>query len=234
MQRFNGFPPGKARTVAVPGQFFSELLPMIDDLAELKVTLYLFWALQQQEGEYRYLTLRELLKDTRFLSGLAPDPDEAAEAARAGLARAVERGTLLHVQIPGVDEPQDVYFVNTVRGRNAVRAIEAGRFVPGDRDVPIALLDERPNIFALYEENIGPLSPLISDQLRAAEQDYPAAWIEEAFRLAVERNKRSWRYIAAILQRWESEGKDRGVTQQPTQADRYRYVRGSLSDIIDF
>lgn len=234
MQQFNGFPPGKARTVAVPGQFFSELLPMIDDLAELKVTLYLFWALQQQEGEYRYLTLRELLKDTRFLSGLAPDPDEAAEAARAGLARAVERGTLLHVQIPGVDEPQDVYFVNTVRGRNAVRAIEAGRFVPGDRDVPIALLDERPNIFALYEENIGPLSPLISDQLRAAEQDYPAAWIEEAFRLAVERNKRSWRYIAAILQRWESEGKDRGVTQQPTQADRYRYVRGSLSDIIDF
>src|SRR5690606_33156183 len=99
MQQFNGFPPGKARTVAVPGQFFSELLPMIDDLAELKVTLYLFWALQQQEGEYRYLTLRELLKDTRFLSGLAPDPDEAAEAARAGLARAVERGTLLHVQI---------------------------------------------------------------------------------------------------------------------------------------
>ena len=51
MQRFNGFPPGKARTVAVPGQFFSELLPMIDDLAELKVTLYLFWALQQQEGD---------------------------------------------------------------------------------------------------------------------------------------------------------------------------------------
>ena len=234
MHQFNGFPPGKARTVAVPGQFFSELLTMIDDLAELKITLYLFWALQQQEGEYRYLTLRELLKDMRFLDGLAPDPDAAAEAARAGLARAVERGTLLHVQIPGADEPQDVYFVNTVRGRNAVRAIEAGRFVPGDRDVPIALVDERPNIFALYEENIGPLSPLISDQLRAAEQDYPAAWIEEAFRLAVERNKRSWRYIAAILQRWESEGKDRGVTQQPTQADRYRYVRGALSDIIDF
>lgn len=234
MQQFTGFPPGKARTVAVPGQFFSDLLQIIDDLAELKITLYLFWALQQQEGDYRYLTLSELLKDGRFLSGLDADPNAAAEAARAGLARAVERGTLLHVQIPGVDDPEDVYFVNTVKGRNAVRAIEAGRFVPGDRDVPIALVDERPNIFALYEENIGPLSPLISDQLREAEQDYPPAWIEEAFRLAVERNKRSWRYIAAILQRWESEGKDRGVTQQPTQADRYRYVRGSLSDIIDF
>jgi len=115
-----------------------------------------------------------------------------------------------------------------------VRAIEAGRFVPGDREYPIALVDERPNVFALYEQNIGPLTPLIGEQLRAAEQDYPPEWIEEAIRLAVERNARNWRYIAAILQRWEAEGKDRGVTQQPTQADRYRYVRGSLSDIVDF
>ena len=234
MQRFNGFPPGRVRTIAVPGPFFSDLLPIIDDLAELKITLYLFWALQQQEGDYRYLTLHEVLKDQRFLSGLGADPDAAEQAARSGLARAVERGTLLHVQVPGPDEPEDVYFVNTVRGRNAVRAIEAGRFVPGDRETPIELVDERPNIFALYEENIGPLSPMISDQLRAAEHEYPLAWIEEAIRLAVERNARNCRYIAAILQRWESEGKDRGVTQQPTQADRYRYVRGSLSDLIDF
>lgn len=234
MEHFDGFPPGKARTVAVPAQFFADLLPKIDDLAELKITLYLFWALQQQEGEYRYLTRRELLNDERFLRGLDPDPAAAATAAEAGLVRAVERGTLLHVQVPGVEGPDDVYFVNTPRGRNAVRAVEAGRFVPGDRDYPIALVDERPNIFALYEQNIGPLSPMISDQLRAAEQEYPVGWIEEAFRLAVERNKRSWRYIAAILQRWETEGKDRGLTQQPTQADRYRYVRGTLSDIIDF
>lgn len=234
MQRFDGFPPGRVRTVAVPALFFTDLLPMIDDLAELKITLHLFWALQQQEGEYRYMTLRELLQDARFLGGFDADPDAAASAVRAGLARAVERGILLHVQVDGVDGPQDVYFVNTVRGRNAVRAIEAGRFVPGDREYPIALVDERPNVFALYEQNIGPLTPLISEQLRAAEQDYPVEWIEEAVRLAVERNARNWRYIAAILQRWEAEGKDRGVTQQPTQADRYRYVRGSLSDIVDF
>jgi len=234
MQRFAGFPPGKTRMLAVPGLFFTDLLQRIDSLEELKVTLYLFWALHQQEGDYRYMTLRELLRDQRFLSGLDPDPEAAAAAAQAGLARAVERGTLLQVEVPGVDGPEPVYFVNTVRGRNAVRAIEAGRFVPGDRDIPIALVDERPNIFELYEQNIGPLSPMISDQLREAEQDYPATWIEEAIRLSVERNARNWRYIAAILQRWETEGKDRGVTQQPTQADRYRYVRGSLSDLIDF
>ena len=121
------------------------------------------------------------------------------------------------MQISGVDEPQDVYFVNTVRGRNAVRAIEAGRFVPGDRDVPIALVDERPNIFALYEENIGPLSPLISDR---APQSRLSATDREAFRLAVEAQKLAGA-IAAILPR----AKERPWShQQPTQADRYRHV----------
>ncbi len=89
------------------------------------------------------MTRRELLSDERFLSGLDADPLAAASAAEAGLARAVQRGTLLHVQVPGVEEAEDVYFVNTPRGRNAVRAVQAGRFVPGDRDT-IALVVERP------------------------------------------------------------------------------------------
>jgi len=58
---------------------------------------------------------------------------------------------------------------------------------------------DRPNIFILYEQNIGLLTPPIADELRQAEQTYPAGWIEEAFREAVSLNKRSWRYIRAIL-----------------------------------
>ena len=32
-----------------------------------------------------------------------------------------------------------------------------------------------------------------ADELREAENLYPASWIEDAFREAVEQNKRSWR-----------------------------------------
>ena len=63
----------------------------------------------------------------------------------------------------------------------------------------MALDVERPNIFRLYEENIGPLTPLIAEMLRDAEKTYPADWIEEAFKIAVENNVRRWRYIEAIL-----------------------------------
>ncbi len=234
MKPFAGFPPGKIPMIRVPSQFFTDLLGAIDDLDELKLTLYAFWALQQQEGELRYLLKREVLQDTRFLESLDPDPQRAAERALAALERAVARGTLLHVSVEGVRGPEDLYFMNTTHGRNAVRAIAAGHYEPGDRDTPVLLISERPSVYTLYEENIGPLTPLIAEELRAAEQEYPPAWIEEAVRIAVERNARNWRFIRRILERWETEGKDRGIAQRPSKADRYRYIQGPYSDIVDY
>ena len=71
MQGFGGFPAGKLPTTPIPNPFFSELLPLIDDLAELKVTLHLFWLIGRKHGALRYARLGELLKDGRLLAGLA-------------------------------------------------------------------------------------------------------------------------------------------------------------------
>ena len=220
--------------VRLPSQFFTELLGAIDDLDELKVTLYAFWALQHQEGEARYLLKREMLQDALLLKAIDPDSERAMQRLDAALGRAVARGTLLHANVEGVRGREDLFFMNTTHGRNAVRAIAAGRFELGDRDTPVLLLAERPTIYTLYEENIGALTPLIGEELRAAEQDYPPSWIEEAIRLAVERNARNWRYVRRVLERWQAEGKDRGLTQRPTQADRYRYIQGEFSDTVDY
>ena len=56
---------------------------------------------------------------------------------------------------------------------------------------------ERPNVFRLYEENIGMLTPMVADELRAAEEEYPSGWVEAAIREAAAGNVRSWRYIEA-------------------------------------
>ena len=234
MPDFKGFQPGKQHITRVPNQFFSELLPAIDDLVELKLTLYCFWVLQQQEGDYRYVIRREVLQDDLFLSGIDPDTDQAAEQVKAAFDGTIERGTLLHATVEGVTGPEDLYFMNTAHGRNAIMAIEDGRFEYGGRDYPVALVVDRPNIFTLYEQNIGPLTPMISEQLKDAETEYPATWIQEAIQIAVERNTRHWRYILGILKRWQAEGKEGGTTQQSSQADRYRYISGEYSDFIDY
>ncbi len=233
-RKFSGFPPGKSRMIKVPWAFFSELLPAIDDLDELKLTLYFFWALYQQEEAYRYVLLREVLNDTHFLRGIDPDPEHAIQRTKAALERAVERGTLLVTTVAGVDGEEMLYVLNTPRGRAALQAIQAGEFQFGDRETPVVLIGERANIFALYEQNIGPLTPLIGDILRQAERDYPLAWIKEAIQIAVEQNKRSWKYIEAILRRWQAEGKSSGTTKQPTQADRYRYIQGKYADHVEY
>ena len=60
MQGFSGFPAGKQPVVRIPNTFFTELLPAIDDLAELKVTLYCLWILNHKQGELRYTRLAEI------------------------------------------------------------------------------------------------------------------------------------------------------------------------------
>ena len=227
---FAGFPNGRLRFTPVPDVFFSELLPAIDDLAELKVTLHCLWRLHRVEREPRYLLLNELEADPALLGALAGEREEALPALREALARAVTRGSLLRLE--DRQSGQAWLFLNSQQGREAFERAARGELslegVPSGTVVqPVA---ERPNIYALYEQNIGVLQPLIADQLRDAEATYPAEWIEEAFRVAVEQNARSWAYVRKVLERWAREGKDGGP--RLSTGDRSRYIKGKYADRI--
>jgi DnaD/phage-associated family protein len=62
------------------------------------------------------------------------------------------------------------------------------------------------NLFTIYEQNFGPLTPMIAETLQDAEKTYPAEWIENAMSEAVANNKRNWKYVEAILKRWQVDG----------------------------
>ena len=235
-QKFAGFPKRSGRATPLPGAFFSELLPLIDDLAELKVTLFCFWALYQKEGAYRYLRYAEFAQNAALMNGLAAvdagQPPETTLVHALELARA--RGSLLTCEISLPAGKEQLYFVNTALGRKAVELIEAGAWQPGDDAHPIEILPDRSNVYTLYEENIGPLTPLIADALKDAEREYPAHWLEDAIRAAVENNARSWRYVLAVLGRWQMEGRSREVTERHVQQpDGRRYDSGRYADFID-
>ncbi|MFV1949133.1 MAG: hypothetical protein ACC633_04265, partial [Anaerolineales bacterium] len=97
---FNGFPPGKINTTRIPSLFFKELLPQIDDLDEIKVTLYAIWQMNQKEGEIRYIKTADFFGDTIFMKGMGASQTAQASAVRAGLERAINRGTLLKTSVP--------------------------------------------------------------------------------------------------------------------------------------
>jgi DNA replication protein len=236
MQKFDGFPDdSKLSPTAFPAQFYSELLPMIDDLAELKLTIFCFWALHQREGSSRYLLREDFYDDDALVAGLlAIDPAATMDQMlTAALNRAMERGTLICAEVELDNGSETLYFMNSKKGRSAIAQIRAGEWQPGDENHPVEILPERPNIYRLYEANIGALTPIVADHLKDAEKDYPPEWIEEAIRGAVVNNKRSWRYIQAILKRRESEGKQGELAGRPTGQNGQQYVSGEFADFIE-
>lgn len=231
---FPGFPEGKVRLTPIPATFFSELLPLIDNLAELKLTIYVFWRLDRMEGAFRYLRKQDFLDDQRFLNGLSAKREDAVEVLEDVLRRAVKRGTLLRATITLDEGVEDFYFLNSPKGRAGAQALARGDWRPTPYgNQPVELYLEAPNIFRLYEQHIGPLTPMISESLRDAEDTYPHLWIEEAFRIAVENNARNWRYVSAVLERWQQEGRDERKDRRDTEKNRRRYVEGELSDYIE-
>ena len=209
MEKFNGFPPGELRFTSVPDLFFARLLPQIDSLTELKVTLHFLWIHYRQARQV--ISRNELLTDETLVRSLALIDEDVEGALTQGLNRAVERGTLLYAQVDDEAGQHDLYFLNSERGRQAQAKVEAGEMgvvaVSGAEMAPSA---KRPNIFELYEANIGLLSPILADELKDAEANYPQAWIEDAFKIAVENNVRKWSYIRAILARMATAGRDDG------------------------
>jgi len=225
---FAGFPPGPNPYTPLPDAFFTSALPEIEDVNEVKVALHLFWLLYQKVGEPRCASDRELLADPLLRRALRRrgDPRPYEERLRAALEGARARGLLLRVRVRIDDEIVTWYFFNTERSRAAVADLLQGVASPEtllEVEGPIANVGlselgegaarrlsveiERPNIFTLYEQNIGLLAPLVAEELRDAGERYPWDWIEAAFREATQQNKRKWSYIRAILKRWETDGK---------------------------
>ncbi len=216
---FTGF-PARCQAVAVPSLFFSAVLPQIQDVAELRVCLHVFWLLGQIRSYPRFVTLTQLQADSTVGTGLRGVDVVAA------LNKAVARGTLLRLAVEQDRASHELYFINDEPSRRAADRIARGELSlslsEGHSAAPVALPPPAAagaaSIFDLYEQNIGLLTPLLAEELAQAEKTYPAGWIEDAFREAVQLNKRNWRYIVRILERWAAEGKGNGEARRHPEA----------------
>mgnify|MGYP001048263879 FL=1 len=199
---FNGFTGGMEK---IPSQFFEEVLPTITTVHEMKVTLFAFHLFNQFEGDQRYILRTDYTDLPVFMDGLSSDRTQADHLLDDGLEKAVQRGTLLRVQYADIF----LYFLNSPKGRTAVQRLQSGQWQPDaflHMSGTVNLF--RPNIYQLYEENIGVLSPMIAEKLRDAEQVYTEGWICDAIEVAVVNNALSWRYIETVLKSWKENGRN--------------------------
>jgi DnaD/phage-associated family protein len=235
MKKFEGF-PARMEYTPLPNVFFSGLLPYIDDLAELKTTLQVLAVLYRKKGYPRYVSTQELLANESLISGLKVEGSKPETALQNSLEKAVGRGTLLSLAMEKDGASGDVYFLNTPSNREVVEKIQDGELeLAGLKttDRKYVPPEELPDIFTLYEENIGILTPMVADELREAEKLYPKEWINDAVKEAVLYNKRNIKYILKILENWAAEGKSDGTYQRhPQKTDPDKYIKGKYGHMV--
>ena len=227
MKQLSGFPT-RMQFTPIPNVFFSHLLPQISDIAELKTTLHIFWLLYPKKGYPRFTTYGELLNDKSLMSSLREGDKPPDELLGNALEMAVNRGTILHLVLDRDGAPEDIYFLNTDSNRRIVAKIQNGELrLSGLKagEQTYIETEEQPDIFTLYEENIGIIGPMVAEELKEAEKLYPEAWIRDAIKEAVKQGKYKWSYISAILERWSAEGRGNGTYRRDsakgTSPDKY-------------
>jgi DNA replication protein len=222
--------------IVVPVSFVDELLPKIRDVAEIKVLLTLYRLVAEPDWSEGVVPEALLYADERLLAGLrlAGASRPPVEDIRRGIELAVARGALLRVRVTRGDDVEFWLMFATPDNRSRVSLLQRGlRSIPQlitDQPAVTTIEPERPNVFRLYEQNIGLVTPIIADQLIEALELYPREWIEDAIREAVDYNRRQWRYIQRILERWVTEGRgnetDRRRGRSPGSFDPEKHLRG--------
>jgi len=233
---FKGF-PARAEVTPLPNIFYTEVLPHIENLAEAKTVMQVFFLLSRRKGYPRFVSLKELNSDPVLVKGLRHLAPATGDLLEQALELAVQDGILLHIPVDMNGQSDDLYFIN-----NQVEKDTIAKIVQGTLKIPDVAVrkEEEPeveqpsDIGSLYEQNIGMLTPIIVEELQEAEHRYPAEWIQEAFREALTANVRNWKYIHSILKRWEREGKKDGKSVRDSRKERDpdKYIRGKYGHVV--
>ena len=225
--QFVGFLNGEAESIVFPKSFYDSLLPKISDLDQLKFLLAYFWLLSKQKEFSLPVSLDVFQTSEQILAILDNDLQRVEKALNLCIKDKI------FIEITDNRTQTAIYLLNSPRGRATFEAFQSGTIKFEElRQGQISKLDEKPNIFKLYEENIGPLTPMIADILKEDEAEFPDYWIREAIEIAVKKNARNWKYVHAVLESWQKEGRNAkdAESRQNDSKDREQYRKKWLGE----
>jgi len=225
---FSGFSDPGTDLVGIPNQFFRDVLGQVSEGNQLKVCLYIFWQIDRAGDFSLAFQPKDFLADTLFMEGLAIENPSPEQALKNILDQFSEQNILIKV-VSSDTASEAVYFLNCPQGKRAAQQ-SAGTLAGANGALKPTLDIIQSNIYKMYQDNIGPLTPIIADELRETEQTYPEEWIKEAIQIAVKNNVRRWQYVMRILERWQEEGRY-GSNQRDPQKDYRKYAEGKFGEI---
>lgn len=235
-------PGDREKSIPIPRSFFDLHFSQVNDIAELKTLLTFFRLVAEPDWSYGMIPEELLLSNEELLESLRPQGSTRApvDQVRKGIELAIARDALLRFRVEQPPKSQSWLMASGPHSRARLARLQRGeepipRLIVPDGEV-VTIRAERPNVFRLYEQNIGLLTPIIADQLIEALEIYPESWIEEAIGEAVSYNRRQWRYVQRVLNNWATEGRghetDKRHRGAGESADPEKYLRGKYAALF--
>ncbi len=89
--------------------------------------------------------------------------------------------------------------------------------------------DSNNNIFRYYSDEIGELTPMITERLKDAATTFPEDWIKDAIKEAAINKVLKWNYIEAILKSWAKDGRQ---VKFDRKNDPDKYIKGKYGHVV--
>tara|TARA_Y100000590_G_scaffold463778_1_gene631378 strand:- start:12151 stop:12858 length:708 start_codon:yes stop_codon:yes gene_type:complete len=209
----SGFPKGVHFT-PVPSPLLGPMLEQIGDYNDLVCILRFINLIHLKKGSHKWVEENLLISD-QVLHAVIGSKEKIQDS----INKCINNGFILRASLK-TDRKARILVLNTSDAKTNI-----DRIVNEEHDTKVDVIENNnptENIFTLYENNIGTLNPLITEELKYAQQRYPDDWINEAFREAVKNNARSWRYIETILENWHINGRSKTNNPNRRQSGRNR------------
>jgi DnaD/phage-associated family protein len=117
------------------------------------------------------------------------------------------KGELAGSPEPPIDPPLDPNTNNATRAQAPTPAQPTKTAAAPAAVAPL----EYQAVVKAYQNEIGMLTPIISEGIKAQMLQSPVEWVLRAIGIAAMRNNRRWAYVEGILRRWQTEGFDGGM-----------------------
>lgn len=232
----SGVPAG-ARWSPIPDVVLGEALPDLPDAVTVKLLLHVLWRTGRREPQAPpALRQGDLEADSTLARGLhacGVEEKDRSAVLTAAVDRLADDGWLLVAAASGATGAHRWIWPNTPEGRQHHERWRDGEAILPDAPLPLpAAAEPRRSAYALFEDNVGPLTPLIAEELAEAIERHGEPWVEDAIRLAVANNVRRWSYVRAILERWGREGRVDEVDRADSGRGRERDAQGPYAAYI--
>ncbi|MQF83047.1 DnaD domain protein [SAR202 cluster bacterium AD-802-E10_MRT_200m] len=199
--------------VPVPGLIFGPVLEGIHDVVELKCILRTMFLLHRNRTMNGVIKLDDVLEDVIVSKSLhGNNKGEQRAIVERAVDVAVAYGILLKKSFQMVESDEVWLFLNNLANRKLIDRTQKELQLTQPFSV-VAVTENsssKINIFQLYEELIGIITPMIAERLKELEQEYSVSSIEEAFRVAAMHDKHRLSYIEGILRSWKEGDRKNG------------------------